>query len=84
MATNNSYELDELLDFPDNPFNPNLVQEVYDNNTGWRQVRVELDNYAGLDNLQLRIDFSTAGDMNVGDPTTVGSDLAHGSGSGVE
>ncbi len=69
LATNNSYTPDELS------YLPNLVQEVYDNNTGWRQVRIELDNYAGLDNLQLRIDFSTAGDMNVGDPTTVGSDL---------
>ena len=69
LSTNNSYAPDEL------DFTPNLVQEVYDNNTGWRQVRVELDNYAGLDDLQLRIDFATAGSVNVGDPTTVGSDL---------
>ncbi len=75
LATNNSYTLDELFDFPANPANPNQVQEIYDNGTGWRQVRVELGNYAGLDNLQLRVDFSTAGDMNVGDSTTVGSDL---------
>ena len=73
MATNNSYPLHELLFSP--LYTTDSVQELYDNNTGWRQVRIELDDFAGLDNLQVRIDFATAGEMNVGDPTTVGSDL---------
>lgn len=69
LTTNNSYPPAELGLFP------NDVQESYDNNTGWRQVRVELDNYAGLDDLKLRVDFATAGSMNVGDPSTTGSEL---------
>lgn len=69
LTTNNSYAPHELN------YSPNSVQEIYDNNTGWRQVRVELDNYAGRDNLQLRIDFSTAGSMNVGNINTTGSEL---------
>ncbi|MFW6169659.1 MAG: choice-of-anchor L domain-containing protein, partial [Planctomycetota bacterium] len=69
LSTNNSYRPDELS------LDPNDVQETYDNNTGWRQVRVELDNYAGLDDLKLRVDFATAGSMNVGDPNTTGSEL---------
>ena len=48
---------------------------MYDLNNGWRQVRIELDNYAGRDNLQIRIDFATAGTMNTGDPDTAGSQL---------
>ena len=74
LATNNSYEIHEL-NRPRTSAAQNAVQELYDNNTGWRQVRIELDNYAGRDNLQIRIDFATAGTMNVGDPTTTGSEL---------
>lgn len=69
LTTNNSYTPDELS------IGPNDVQETYDNNTGWRQVRVELDEYAGLDNLRLRVDFSTAGEINLGDASTVGTEL---------
>lgn len=39
------------------------VQELFDNTGGWRQARVDLGAYAGLSNLQLRFDFSTAGAM---------------------
>ncbi len=69
VTTNNSYFPDEIS------YSPNNVQETFDNNTGWRQVRVELDNYAGYDNVQIRIDFSTAGATNLGDPNTFGSEL---------
>ncbi|MHB8969228.1 MAG: choice-of-anchor L domain-containing protein [Pirellulaceae bacterium] len=71
LATNDSY------DAPGHDLNtgPNMVQELYDLNAGWRQVRVELGNYAGRDNLQIRVDFATAGDMNEGDPNTTGSEL---------
>ncbi|MGM0486523.1 MAG: choice-of-anchor L domain-containing protein [Planctomycetota bacterium] len=72
LSTNNSYTPDELSY---DSIQGNDVQETYDNNTGWRQVRVELGNYAGFDDLRLRVDFSTAGDMNVGDPETTGADL---------
>ena len=36
-------------------------------NTGWRQVRIPLNQFVGADHLRLRFDFSTAGDMNYGD-----------------
>lgn len=74
LATNNSYTPDELAR-PLSSAAETPVQEVFDNGNGWRQVRVELSNYAGRDNVQIRIDFATSGDMNTGDPTTVGSEL---------
>ncbi len=40
-----------------------------------RQARIPLLAYAGLENLQLRFEFSTAGTMNLGDMRTVGSEL---------
>ncbi len=43
------------------------VQEAFDN-TGWRQARVDLSDFAGAGNLQIRFDFSTAGTMNQGTP----------------
>ncbi len=39
------------------------VQEAFDTNN-WRQARVDLGDFAGRENLRLRFDFSTAGDMN--------------------
>ncbi|MDX1948229.1 MAG: DVUA0089 family protein [Pirellulaceae bacterium] len=42
---------------------------------GWRQVRIQLDNFVGLTNVRLRFDFSTAGDMNTGDTNTTGDEL---------
>lgn len=50
------------------------VGETFDNQ-GWRQARVDLSNYAGMSDLKLRFDFSTAGSMNVGDFQTTGSEL---------
>ncbi len=51
---------------PDDPIQYFDVQEIYNVND-WRQVRIPLDQYAGRSNLRLRVDFSTAGDLNVGD-----------------
>ncbi|MAR10467.1 MAG: hypothetical protein CL681_10895 [Blastopirellula sp.] len=41
----------------------------------WRQTRISLGAFAGLDNLRLRFHFSTAGESNLGDPNTVGTEL---------
>ena len=41
---------------------------MYDNTSGWRQARVDLRDFAGYDDIQLRFDFSTAGTMNQGLP----------------
>ena len=43
------------------------IADLGDGNGSWRQARIGLDGYAGLENLRLRFDFSTAGDMHVGD-----------------
>jgi hypothetical protein len=40
------------------------VQEAFDNTPTWRQARVDLSQFAGEENLQLRFDFSTAGTLN--------------------
>ncbi len=48
------------------------VQELFDNTDAWRQARVDLGDFAGLPNLRLRFDFSTAGSLNIGG-TTVGA-----------
>ncbi len=46
------------------PSNPRQqVQLMHDNTGEWRQARVDLSRYAGQTNLQLRFDFSTAGQM---------------------
>ena len=45
------------------------------NTDSWRQARVDLSNYTGLSNLRLRFDFSTAGDMEVGNNLFTGSIL---------
>jgi hypothetical protein len=40
------------------------VQPLFDStttNTGWRQARIDLSDYAGQNSLELRFDFSTAG-----------------------
>ncbi|HEV3345121.1 MAG TPA: PPC domain-containing protein, partial [Pirellulales bacterium] len=47
-----------------NGFGLQGVQPLFDStttNTGWRQARVDLTDYAGQNNLQFRFDFSTAG-----------------------
>jgi hypothetical protein len=42
------------------------VQELFDNTDGWRQARVDLGDFAGMSNLRMRFDFSTAASMNLG------------------
>ena len=37
------------------------VQQAFDNTGSWRQARVDLGNFAGMENLQLRVEYSTAG-----------------------
>lgn len=41
----------------------------------WRQARIKLDNYAGVDNLRLRFQFNTASDFQVGTAGLTGSYL---------
>lgn len=65
---------DGLSDAPSVQSFPDVI-ETYDNTNGWRQARVDLSNYAGMSDLKLRFDFSTAGSMNVGDVLTTGSEL---------
>ena len=40
------------------------VQELFDSTGSWRQARVDLGAWAGKSNIQLRFDFSTAGEMD--------------------
>ncbi|WP_146433541.1 GEVED domain-containing protein [Blastopirellula retiformator] len=42
------------------------VQQIYDSSGTWRQVRIDLSTFAGMDNLKLRFDFSTGGQVNIG------------------
>jgi len=37
------------------------VQQLFDNTGSWRQARVDLGSFAGQDNLQLRVEYSTGG-----------------------
>jgi len=48
---------------------------LFDNTNSWRQARVPLGGFTGQDHLRLRFDFSSAGDMNVGDAATSGDEL---------
>jgi hypothetical protein len=67
-------ENDVFCDYPSFGRDP-CVQNIWDNTGGWRQVRVPLNNFAGRESLRLRFDFATAGEINVGDTFTVGSEL---------
>ncbi len=49
--------------------------EIIDEGVYWRQVRVELSEYAGMDSLQLRFDFNTASDTQTGDIWLTGTFL---------
>ena len=37
------------------------VQQSFDNTGSWRQARVDLSSFAGMENLQLRVEYSTGG-----------------------
>ncbi len=47
----------------------------FDNSGSWRQVRVPLGAFAGLSDLKMRVDFSSAGSMNLGGTFTTGDEL---------
>jgi hypothetical protein len=63
LTTNNSERgpglADDELDAPNS-------QETFDNTNVWRQARVNLGDFAGLSNVRLRIEFSTAGSFGYG------------------
>lgn len=40
------------------------VQLLHDNTNAWRQARINLGAFAGLENIRLRFDFATAGEMD--------------------
>ena len=54
-----------------------IVDEIVDGNADddndagefWRQARIDLSRYAGQDNLRLRFDVTTAGDLDIGETT---------------
>ncbi|MCU0876166.1 MAG: GEVED domain-containing protein [Pirellulaceae bacterium] len=82
VATNNSGRGPELLDDEydyGTTLGLPLVQELFDGTAGspggWRQARVDLAAYAGRENLRLRFDYSSAGDMQVGDFRFTGDEL---------
>jgi hypothetical protein len=52
-----------------------LLNTVTTSNGAWLQSNVSLASVVGQDHLRLRFDFSTAGDMNVGDIYTTGDEL---------
>ncbi len=64
---------DGLSNNPSGQTFPDVV-EAFDN-AGWRQARIDLSNYAGMSDLKLRFDFSTAGSMDLGNIRTAGSEL---------
>lgn len=37
------------------------VQQSFDNSAAWRQARIDLGSFAGMENLQLRVEYSTGG-----------------------
>jgi len=52
---------------------------MFDGTNSWRQARIPLSNFVGADHLRLRLDFSTAGDMNYGDARGGTEIQTHGS-----
>jgi hypothetical protein len=58
-----------------------VVQELFDSGS-WRQARIDLGDYVGQNNLQLRFDFHTAGQFDpAGDPTGPVSGFASATGN---
>ncbi|MBC8355867.1 MAG: choice-of-anchor L domain-containing protein [Planctomycetes bacterium] len=68
------FDFDALCQYPSADGEP-CVQPLFDNTGGWRQARISLGRFAGSENLRLRFDFSTAGEMDLGPAgiDTVGS-----------
>ena len=58
-----------------------IVQELFDSGS-WRQARIDVGDYVGQNNLQLRFDFHTAGQFDpAGDPTGQVSGFASATGN---
>lgn len=74
VATNNSFRGTAAAD-DEFDYGPFAVVELDDASGQWGQVRVDLSPYAGLDNLRLRFDFSTAGSYDIGNSFTGGDEL---------
>ncbi len=55
--------------------NQGTASEMFDNTNSERQIRVDLSPWAGLSDLQLRYEFSTAGSLNIGNIMTGGTEL---------
>jgi|GEM_PF-498183 len=51
------------------------IREIHDGGGVWRQARIDLSQFAGMDNLRIRFDFSTASDMDIGNMLTGGAYL---------
>lgn len=56
-------------------FDDQGANQTFTGTGSWRQVRVPLDGFAGQQGLRLRFDFSTAGDMDVGNTFTTGEEI---------
>ncbi len=54
-----------------NPFKDDLVAD-----SQWRQARLDLSSFAGLDTLRIRFDFNTLGSRDVGVPNYAGTPLS--------
>ncbi|MCB9941387.1 MAG: pre-peptidase C-terminal domain-containing protein, partial [Planctomycetaceae bacterium] len=69
------FDFDTLCQFPSAAGEP-CVQPLFESTiaagTFWRQARVPLGRFAGSENLRLRFDFATAGEMDLG-PAGVGT-----------
>ena len=80
IATNNSARDDDselptyasISRFADAADGRQATQELFDNTDAWRQAVIDLSDYVGLTNLQLKFDFSTSGSRN--DPTLLTGD----------
>ncbi|HPU07206.1 MAG TPA: GEVED domain-containing protein [Thermogutta sp.] len=76
LATNTDLN-DTMLIQPnrEQPGYGGYIREIIDLGGNWRQARLDLSQFAGLDNLRIRFDFSTASDMDIGNPMTGGEYL---------
>ncbi|TWT49074.1 hypothetical protein Pla22_42660 [Rubripirellula amarantea] len=68
LATNNEYRSAIALDEFDQYQTSEIpVQELFDSSPGeqinWRQARVDISPFAGSENVRIRFDFSTAGNL---------------------
>ncbi len=59
------------------------TQELFPNSNTWREARIDLGDYAGDTNLQLRFDYSSAGSMAVGNAMLTGSVIEPPAGSQI-